>query len=91
VSTYFYVDTYFPHFYKLTDVNTATTGRLLICRSARYTFIAIVADHYGRPFVRVLRHPSQYWGWLLLFAAVIFSLIMAGILLNRRLTAATTA
>jgi hypothetical protein len=40
---------------------------------------------------RVLRHPSQYWGWLLLFAAVIFSLIMAGILLNRRLTAATTA
>jgi membrane protein YqaA with SNARE-associated domain len=64
---------------------------VIICRSARYTFIAIVADHYGRHFVRVLRHPSQYWGWLLLFAAVIFSLIMAGILLNRRLTAATTA
>jgi hypothetical protein len=63
---------------------------VIICRSARYTFIAI-ADHYGRHFVRVLRHPSQYWGWLLLFAAVIFSLIMAGILLNRRLTAATTA
>jgi membrane protein YqaA with SNARE-associated domain len=61
---------------------------VIICRSARYTFIAIVADHYGRHFVRVLRHPSQYWGWLLLFAAVIFSLIMAGILLNRRLTAA---
>jgi len=64
---------------------------VMICRSARYTSIAIVADHYGRHFVRVLRHPSQYWGWLLLFAAVIFSLIMAGILLNRRLTAATTA
>src|ERR1017187_3433808 len=63
---------------------------VIICRSVRYTFIAIVADHYGRHFVRVLRHPSQYWGWLLLFAAVIFSLIMAGILLNRRLTAATT-
>jgi hypothetical protein len=31
------------------------------------TFIAIVADHYGRHFVRVLPHPSQYWGWLLLF------------------------
>jgi membrane protein YqaA with SNARE-associated domain len=61
---------------------------VIICRSARYTFIAIVADHYGRHFVRVLRHPSQYWGWLLLFAAVIFGLIMAGILLNRRLTAA---
>jgi len=64
---------------------------VIICRSARYTFIAIVADHYGRHFVRVLRHPSQYWGWLLLFAAVIFSVIMAGILLNRRLAAATTA
>ena len=64
---------------------------VIICRSVRYTFIAIVADHYGRHFVRVLRHPSQYWGWLLLFAAVIFSLMMAGILLNRRLTAATTA
>ena len=61
---------------------------VIICRSARYTFIAIVADHYGRHFVRVLRHPSQYWDWLLLFAAVIFSLIMAGILLNRGLTAA---
>jgi len=61
---------------------------VIICRGVRYTFIAIVADHYGRHFVRVLRHPSQYWGWLLLFAAVIFSLIMAGILLNRRLTVA---
>jgi hypothetical protein len=61
---------------------------VIICRSARYTFIAIVADHYERDFVRVLRHPSQYWSLLLLFAAVIFSLIMAGILLNRRLTAA---
>ncbi|MGC1221031.1 MAG: hypothetical protein WA872_04515 [Candidatus Sulfotelmatobacter sp.] len=30
MSTYCYVDTYFPHFYKLTDVNTATTGRLRI-------------------------------------------------------------
>jgi membrane protein YqaA with SNARE-associated domain len=64
---------------------------VIICRSARYTFIAIIADHYGRHFVRILRHPSQYWGWLLLFSAVIFSLIMAGILLNRRLTAANTA
>ena len=64
---------------------------VIICRSARYTFIAIIADHYGRHFVRVLRHPSQYWGWLLLFAAIILSLIMAGTLLNRRLTAANTA
>ena len=62
-----------------------------ICRGARYTLVAIIADHYGRHFVRVLRHPTQYWGWLLLFAAVILSMILAGIALNRRLAATTTA
>ena len=64
---------------------------VIICRGARYAFIAIIADHYGRHFIRALRHPSQYWGWLLLFAAVIFTLTMAGIAVNRRLTAANTA
>lgn len=58
-----------------------------ICRGVRYGGIAIIADHYGRHFIRVLRQPTQYWGWLLVFAAVIFSLIMAGIVLNRRLAA----
>jgi membrane protein YqaA with SNARE-associated domain len=62
-----------------------------ICRAARYGVIAIIADHYGRHFIRVLRHPAQYWGWSLLFAAVIFSLIMGGIVLNRRLAATTSA
>jgi membrane protein YqaA with SNARE-associated domain len=62
-----------------------------ICRAARYGTIAIIADHYGRHFIRAMRHPSEYWGWLLLFAAVLFSLIMAGILLNRRLAATTSA
>jgi membrane protein YqaA with SNARE-associated domain len=70
-------------------------GRFLtvvtICRGARYAFIAIIADHYGRHFIRVLRHPAQHWGWLLLFAVVIFSLIMAGIVVNRRLTVTTSA
>ncbi|HKN70601.1 MAG TPA: VTT domain-containing protein [Terriglobales bacterium] len=72
-----------------------SVGRFLtvvtICRGARYAFIAIIADHYGRHFIRVLRHPAQHWGWLLLVAAVIFSLIMAGIVLNRRLAATTSA
>ncbi|MFZ1937865.1 MAG: VTT domain-containing protein [Terracidiphilus sp.] len=62
-----------------------------ICRGARYTLVAIIADHYGRHFVRVLRHPTQYWGWLLLFAAVILGMTLAGIALNRRLAATTTA
>jgi membrane protein YqaA with SNARE-associated domain len=68
-----------------------SSGRFLtvvvVCRAARYTFIALIADHYGRHVIRVLRHPASYWGWLLLFAAVIFSLIMAGIALNTRLAA----
>jgi membrane protein YqaA with SNARE-associated domain len=64
---------------------------VIICRSARYTFIAIIADHYGRHFVRALRHPSEYWGWLLLSAVLILGLIMAGIVLNKRLAAPTSA
>jgi len=62
-----------------------------ICRGARYAFIAVIADHYGRHFIRFLRQPAPYWGWLLLFAAVIFGLIMGGIALNRRLATATSA
>jgi len=64
---------------------------VIICRSARYSCIAIIANHYGRHFVRALRHPSQYWGWLLLSAAVILGLIRAGIVLNKRLLAPTSA
>jgi len=82
-------------FFAAAGASNYGVGRFLtvvtICRGARYACIAIIADHYGRHFIRVLRHPVQYWGWLLLFAAVILSLIMAGIVLNRRLTATTTA
>ena len=62
-----------------------------ICRAARYSVIGIVADFYGRHFIRVLRHPVQYWGWLLLFAALIASFVATGILLNRRLGTPSTA
>jgi membrane protein YqaA with SNARE-associated domain len=68
------------------------TGKFLavvaICRGARYAAIAWIAERYGRHFVRVLRHPSQYWGWLLVFATLISLLIAAGIMINRRLAAA---
>jgi hypothetical protein len=52
--------------------------------------IAIIADHYGRHFIRVLRHPAQYWGWSLVLAAVILSLIMGGIAVNKRFAAVTS-
>ena len=57
-----------------------------IGRTVRYTAIAIVADLYGRHFIRVLRHPTQYWGWFLLSIALVAALIVTGILVNRRLT-----
>lgn len=62
-----------------------------ICRGARYTLVALIAYYYGRHFLSILMHPSQHWGWLLLFAALIVSVMLAGILLNKRLAAAATA
>jgi len=59
---------------------------VFICRAARYSIIAIIADLYGRHFIRVLRHPVQYWGWFLAFAALAIGLIAGGILINRRIT-----
>jgi membrane protein YqaA with SNARE-associated domain len=55
-----------------------------VSRAVRYSAIALVADHYGRHFIRALRHPTQYWGWLLLAVAITIALIAGGILLNRR-------
>ena len=80
-------------FFAAAGASNYGAGRFLtvvtICRAARYGIIAIIADHYGRHFIRVLRHPVQYWGWLLLFAALLFSLITGGIMLNRRLAPTT--
>jgi membrane protein DedA with SNARE-associated domain len=59
-----------------------------VSRSVRYAVIAVAADLFGRHFVRMFQHPTQYWGWFLLFTAAILALIAAGILLNRRLLAA---
>jgi membrane protein YqaA with SNARE-associated domain len=56
-----------------------------VSRGARYTAIAVVADLYGRHFVRMFQHPTQYWGWLLLFTAAIVALIGAGILVQKRM------
>jgi membrane protein YqaA with SNARE-associated domain len=82
-------------FFAAAGASKYSIGRFItvvtICRAARYGTIAIIADHYGRHFIRAMRHPSEYWGWLLLFATVLFSLIIAGIVLNRRLGATTSA
>ncbi|HET6180135.1 MAG TPA: VTT domain-containing protein [Candidatus Sulfotelmatobacter sp.] len=69
------------------------TGKFLtivgIGRGLRYAAIAILADLYGRHFTRAMRHPTQYWGWMLLGTMLILGLIAAGILMNRRLATAS--
>ena len=56
-----------------------------LARCARYTLIALLAERYGRHLVRVFLHPVQYWGWLLVFAAVVALLVGFGVVFNRRL------
>jgi hypothetical protein len=73
------------------DFNLAKfVGVVAASRGFRYTAIALIVDRYGRGFIGVLRHPTQYWGWLLLFAAIVLILIGCGILFNKRLTIAAT-
>jgi membrane protein YqaA with SNARE-associated domain len=61
-----------------------------VSRGFRYAAIGLIADLYGRAFVRILRHPTQYWGWLLVFTALVFVLVGGGLLFNKRLTMAST-
>lgn len=61
-----------------------------LARGFRYTAVAIIAHLYGRHVIRVLRHPIQYWGWLILFSAIFVLLIAAGTLVNRRVAEAST-
>ena len=56
-----------------------------IGRGFRYSVVALVAHLYGRRVVRVLRHPRQYWGWFLVFAAIILSIAALGVLFNKQM------
>jgi membrane protein YqaA with SNARE-associated domain len=60
-----------------------------LARGFRYTCVALIAHLYGRHVIRVLRHPTQYWGWLLLFSTLFVLLIATGILINRRVAEAS--
>jgi membrane protein YqaA with SNARE-associated domain len=50
-------------------------------RSLRYSLLAMVAAHYGRHFLRYLRHPLHYLLWSLIITA---SLLGAAYLFGRR-------
>ncbi len=58
-------------------------GVVSVSRGVRYSAIGIVAHVYGRHFVRILRHPTQYWGWLLVFTGAMAVVIVAGVLVNK--------
>jgi membrane protein YqaA with SNARE-associated domain len=49
---------------------------VFLSRGLRYAGIALVADHYGRHFIRVLRHPLQYWPWVLLLICAVVALAL---------------
>jgi membrane protein YqaA with SNARE-associated domain len=55
------------------------------CRAVRYSLVAILADHYGRQVIPVLRHPAQHWNWLLLIGATVAGVVALGIALDKRL------
>ncbi len=72
----------------------ASNGRLppfltvvAVSRGVRYTIIALIADQYGRKFIGILRHPGQYWGWLLLLAVLVLGLTVTGVWINQRIAA----
>jgi len=75
-------------FFAAAGASSYRTDRFLavvgIGRAVRYSAIALIADLYGRSFIRKLSHPGQYWGWMLALGLMISGLIAAGILMNRR-------
>jgi membrane protein YqaA with SNARE-associated domain len=50
---------------------------VFLSRGVRYAGIALVADLYGRHFVRMLRHPMQYWPWVLLILCIVVATVIA--------------
>ena len=64
-------------------------GVVTLARGFRYTCVALIAHLYGRHVIRVLRHPTHYWSWLLLFSVLFVLLIATGVLINRRVVEAS--
>ena len=60
----------------------------ILGRSLRYSLLAMVAAHYGRHFLRYLRHPLHYVAWSLIITA---SLLAAAYLFGRRSAIQATA
>jgi len=53
-------------------------------RGLRYVTVALVAFYYGRHFIRALRNPSQYYGWLIAAAVTVLMMLAAAALMRKR-------
>ncbi len=62
-------------------------GITLLGRGIRYAGVALIAEHYGRQIIQVLRHPGKYWIWLLILALIVAAGTVGLIFLNRRMSA----
>jgi membrane protein YqaA with SNARE-associated domain len=81
-------------FFSVAGASGYNMGRYLlvvgICRALRFSLIAFLAEHYGRNFIGVIRHPAQSVGWLLLVAALIAAAIAGVLTINRLLERSST-
>jgi len=55
-----------------------------VARAGRYFALAAIASYYGRHFVRVIRHPGQYAGWLVLITCLGFLVVAVALFVLRR-------
>jgi len=52
-------------------------------RALRYSLLAWAAEHYGRHFVLLVRHPARYLGWSILIGGLVIAMVAAGLLMWR--------
>ena len=57
-------------------------------RALRYSLLAWAAEHYGRHFVLLVRHPERYLGWSILIGGLIVAMVAAALLTWRWMRAA---
>jgi membrane protein YqaA with SNARE-associated domain len=60
-------------------------GVVAAARAVRYVTISLVAFTYGRHFIRALRNPSQYYGWLVGIGVVVMMLFLAAAMVKKKL------
>jgi membrane protein YqaA with SNARE-associated domain len=58
-------------------------GAVAVGRAIRYGLLAVAGDHYGRDFVRLVRHPERYVGWSVLVGGAIIVMVAAAVLMWR--------